>query len=177
MNRKIAGILLMIGLLAPAVSSYLVLLYQKQQVKKEVKWKMIAGMDREELVLLKFTTAEAEKELAWEHAKEFEYRGEMYDVVEKHQIGDTTYYWCWWDHEETQLNQQLDHLVANILGNDPQRQDQQHRLTDLFKKLYYQNPADATKGVSPASRIRQPQYLDNFTSIFLSPPVPPPQLS
>ncbi|PTB91022.1 hypothetical protein C9994_16285, partial [Marivirga lumbricoides] len=112
--KVFASISLFIILFAPGLITYSWLSHQKRAVKHEVKWKMIAGMDKNELVLLKFTSEEA-KVLKWEHAKEFEYQNEMYDVVEQQTIGDTTYYWCWWDHEETALNKQLSLLVVKAL--------------------------------------------------------------
>ena len=41
-------------LIAPAVVTYSWLQQRKRAVKKEVKWKMIAGIDKSELVILKF---------------------------------------------------------------------------------------------------------------------------
>lgn len=45
-------------LIAPVVVTYSWLQQRKRAVKKEVKWKMIAGIDKSELVLLKFSKAE-----------------------------------------------------------------------------------------------------------------------
>jgi hypothetical protein len=113
-----------------------VLQLQKIQIRKEVKWQMIAGLDKEELVHLKFSEAEKKSELKWEHSREFEYKGEMYDLVEIELIGDTTYFTLWHDHEETQLNKQLNVLVAKALGNNPTKQENEKKVDDFFKTLY-----------------------------------------
>lgn len=118
-------------------TTFVILQIQIKQVKKTVKWQMIAGMDKEELVLLKLSEKEKETQLHWEHAKEFEYKGEMYDIVESNTIGDTTYYWVWWDHQETKLNRKLNKLVSYSLRNNPNNQENQKQLHHFFKSLYF----------------------------------------
>lgn len=88
-------------------------------MKKEVKHKIIAGVDKEDLVLLAFTKEEAEQQLNWEHSKEFEFKGNMYDIVEQSATSDSVYYWCWWDKEETVLMQKLYALMGQKLDKDP----------------------------------------------------------
>ncbi len=145
-------------------------------MKREVKWKMIAGLDKEELVLLKFTAKESKTELRWEHSREFEYKGQMYDIVEKSIQGGTIFYWCWWDHEETKLNKQLDGLLANVLGNNPQRQEKKSQLADFFKKLFHENQKTHLAEIFK-QRIDCFFYSEVFTSIYHAPPVPPPRFS
>ncbi len=163
-------------LVAPNVATFTFLQYQKRQVKREVKWKMIAGIDKNELVLFKFTDTEAQTELNWEHSKEFEYKGQMYDVVEKLVQGDTIYYWCWWDHEETKLNKQLNGLLAKVLGNNPQRQEKKRQLADFFKKLFHENQENQT-AIITTQTINHFFYSEDFVCIYHTPPVPPPRLS
>lgn len=166
----------MFCLIAPVVATFTFLQYQKKQVKREVKWKMIVGIDKDELVFLKFTNEEIQTELRWEHSKEFEYNGQMYDIVEKSIQVDTIYYWCWWDHEETKLNKQLDGLLAKVLGNNPQRQEKKSQLADFFKKLFHENQKTHLAKVSK-HRIDHFFYSEDFASIYHAPPFPPPRFS
>ncbi len=136
MKSRIFGILLIFCFVAPVATTYIIVKYQKKQVKREVKRKMIAGMDKEELVLMKFTDKEKQTQLHWKHSKEFEYKGEMYDVVETKINGDTTYYWLWWDNEETKLEKQLNQLVSFAMGKDPKKTENQKRLHNFFKSLF-----------------------------------------
>ncbi|MFH1049421.1 MAG: hypothetical protein V1779_00660 [bacterium] len=55
-----------------------------------MKWNMIAGLDKDELVLLKFTEEELVLKLRWEHSKEFEYHYQMNDIVDQAIQGDFT---------------------------------------------------------------------------------------
>jgi len=127
--------------------------------------------------LLKFTKEEAESKLRWEHSREFEYNGQMYDVVEKQEQGDTTYYYCWWDHEETKLNLQLSELVANAMGKNPLNKDKQERLTNFLKNLYCLEKADKPLFAQTARKISPVNIHSDYSSILFSPPAPPPEIA
>ncbi|HEY8401789.1 MAG TPA: hypothetical protein VIK89_11025 [Cytophagaceae bacterium] len=145
------------------------------KIQKEVKWKIIAGIDKNELVLLKFTKEETETKLNWKHSKEFEYNKEMYDIVETEVNGDTISYWCWHDHEETALNRKLADVVAKTFGSNPKSKEKQKQLLDFFKSLYC---TSATTYMTPPEVLNSEgfNYSGNFTSLYSSPPVPPPEL-
>jgi len=117
-------------------TTYFILQHQKRLLKKEIKWKIIAGINRDELVLLKFTEEGKKLYLKWKHSKEFEYKGEMYDIVEQDVKGDTTYYWCWWDNEETMFNKQIASLVSFAAGNTPKSKENQKLLNKFFNSLF-----------------------------------------
>jgi hypothetical protein len=150
--------------------------HQNKLVKKEVKWNMIAGIDKEELVLLKFTEEEKQTVLNWKHSREFEYRGEMYDIVTTERLGDTTYYWLWWDHEETKLNKQLSGLVAFALGHHPDHQEKQQRLNDFFKSLYFNDIIVINK--TDIFQKKATNFADKlfYKSYLFQPPAPPPKM-
>lgn len=176
MKGRIIGILLFLAFVAPVGTAFVVLHYQKKQVKRAVKWKMIAGIDREELVVLKLTEAEKKTELNWKHSKEFEYRGEMYDIVETAVSGDTTTYWLWWDSEETELNKQLDNLVAQVFGKSPKDEQGQEMLTQFYKQLFCEYSEPISPAFIPEETTYTP-YAENFSSALLTPPSPPPRRS
>ncbi|NJL75605.1 MAG: hypothetical protein HC892_11820 [Saprospiraceae bacterium] len=150
--------------------------YQKQQVKKEVKHKMVAGIDKKELVLLKLTAAQKQTQLNWEHAKEFEYQGEMYDVIETEIRCDTTYYWCWWDHAETALNKQLDELASLVKGNHAKHKENQKRLYDFFKSLYLPEVAERKPFVLLEIKVTNFWKQIYYSSLAGAPSVPPPEV-
>jgi hypothetical protein len=110
--------------------------HQKKQVKREVKWRIIDGIDKSELVLIQLTKAEAEKKLDWEHSKEFEFEGEMYDVVDVEETTDSIKYWCWWDYEETALNKKLAEVVNGLLGNHPEKREKEQKLISFYQSLF-----------------------------------------
>ncbi len=174
MKAKLIGISLLFSLFAPVAATFVYLQYQKKQIKREVKWNMIAGIDRDELVLLTFSKEETETELRWKHSREFEYKGEMYDIVEKTVGRDSVSYWCWWDHEETALNRQLDGLLARVMGQNPERQKNQAQLSQFFKNLYFQEVQEESVEMESLDKTTF-FYANRFQSIGLSPPIPPPR--
>lgn len=140
---------------------------------------MIAGMDHEELVLLKFTKEEIKTKLRWKHSKEFEYNGQMYDIVSKEIKGDSIFYRCWWDHEETQLNKNLKKLVASAFNQDEDNQETQKELYSYLWSFF--SPPVFDWQAAP-SHISEVVYKDSihpniFNAIRISPPTPPPKAS
>lgn len=175
MKHKIIRILLFFCLLAPIAATFTYLQYRRQQVRKEVKHQIIAGIDRAELVLLKFTEKQSQTELEWKHSKEFEYEGQMYDIVEYETLGDTTYYWCWEDVAETTLNKKLDDLTAYALGKNPQDQENQRRLLSFFKSLYFPAGSNLEFPIPGDTNKINPSYTEIYQSLCFSPADPPPK--
>lgn len=144
-------------------------------VRKEIKRKIIKGLDKQELVLLKFSKNEAQTVLRWEHAKEFEFKCEMYDVVETKITNDSIHYWCWWDFEETSLNKKLFELTSLALNNNPQKKETQNQLIDFYKSLFCENfYTYSFEHKKPNNPIISNLQL-NLDLIFYSPPIPPPE--
>jgi hypothetical protein len=145
------------------------------KLRKEIKRQIIAGIDKNELVCLKFSKSEIHTKLRWEHAKEFEFSGEMYDIVESATIGDSVKYWCWLDYKETLLNKELKILVAENFGKSPQNKERQNRI-DTFSKSLCAFQLSAYKAM-PQKGVRfNLFYFTGYSSIHITPPVPPPKM-
>lgn len=174
--KKLVSIFLLVCLIAPITGTYIWLRHEVKLIKKEVKQQMIAGLDDKELIILKFKISNTKSNLKWKHSKEFEYEGEMYDVVKSIVKGDTILYTCWWDNKETKLNKQLAHLIGDIIGNNPQNKENQKRLVSFYQKLFHQN----TPNIFGIHRINTTNLHCSFNNIIYSlsataPPVPPPE--
>ena len=177
--KKNIGIFLLLCLLLPSAGTYVWLTFHKKNLKKEVKHKLIAGIDKEELVLLKFSKAEVDKKLKWEHSKEFEYEGQMYDVVETKTTKDSISYWCWWDYEETKLNQKLNKIFIGVLGEDNQTKEKQKRLTNFYLSLFIHKKPIWNFYTSEIDRQKEEisYFTIHYKSISFPPPHTPPQVS
>ncbi len=157
---------------------YAFLQFEKSTIRREFKHKMVAEINEDELVLLKFTKQETQTKLRWEHSKEFEYNGQMYDIVSKKVKGDSIFYRCWWDFEETALNKKLTKMVAFALNNDEDSRDAQQNLYNYLWSffcsdiLYWQPNPSGYNYI-----VYNNNYLKVFNSIRLLPPTPPPKLS
>lgn len=176
---KLPGILLLFCLWAPFAATYSWLHIEKKQVKREIKQKLFEGLEKSELTLVKIATARSSAQLDWREPGEFEYRGHMYDVVEIEVRDDSTYYWCWLDEEETQLNRQLYLLVARALGNNPRHRENQQRLISFIQQLYYSSPWQwrlslPVDGLSGGTNFYVTTGYYPFNP--LAPPKPPPEI-
>lgn len=151
--------------------------YEKMLVRKAVKRQLLAGMENTDLVFLKFTQEGAQTLLRWEHAHEFEYQGQMYDIVRSETLGDSIFYHCYWDRAESKLNQQIKSLVAQTLEKDPVNQENQLKLIHFYKSLY---PCEAPNGLWIASDFEptppHPVIASPTPRAPQPPPLPPPEL-
>ncbi len=163
---------------APIATIYTYLQFEKASLRRELKAKIIAGIDASELVILIFSEEEIKSELRWENSKEFEYKGHMYDIVSSEIKGDTVTFTCLWDREETDLNEKLKKLVADAMGQDANRETHEN-LNDYFQSFFLPSLVDWQSAHSICDEVLTPNKLNSkiFTSVRLSPPTPPPQLS
>ncbi len=179
MKERIIAIVFLFVLCAPVATIYTFLQFEKSAIRRDIKGRMIAGMEHEELTLLKFTKEEVKTQLLWEHSKEFEYNGQMYDVVSQEIKGDSIFYRCWWDYKETKLNKKLKKMVASAFD---QNEDNRALQKSFFSYLGSFFCTDLFKWEVEASFNSEVVYKNVlhqtiFNSIKITPPIPPPKLS
>ncbi len=170
--KNLIGISLLICFIIPFAGTYSWLHYQKRSVRKKIKHEIIAGIEKEELVQLTFTLDETKNELKWKHSKEFEYKNQMYDIVEADTSGNTINYWCWWDHEETKLNKQLMALVDNFLNHHPKKNKQKTQFENFYKTLFYTTKKE--EYITCNEPLKHISLYINHYRLFNNPPLPPP---
>jgi len=175
LKKKIYAILLITVLLAPSSVTYMWLQYKKNMTKKQVDKNIQAGINKEKLVLLKFTEEEAETELRWEHSREFEYHHQMFDIVESKIVGDSIYYWCWWDIAETMLNNKISELGKYAFDTDAQKNNKKEHINPFLKMIYF-SEFNIWHGNCPDSQeIKFFSLIDLYDSLYFPPPEPPPR--
>tara|TARA_Y100001949_G_scaffold51985_1_gene43796 strand:+ start:771 stop:1235 length:465 start_codon:yes stop_codon:yes gene_type:complete len=148
---------------------------KRVKLRKEVKHQMMIGIPKEKLTLI-ISTPETAHLLDWEHAKEFEYEDEMYDVVYSESKGDTIYYWCWEDHKESELNKELSYLFHKSLDQSPD-EDSNNALTLTFFKTLYPT-YELSYDLSPTVEVIDNLFTEssqNLPVISRSIDSPPPQ--
>lgn len=172
---KLAAVITLLGLLfLPFAFLYQGWSLELYQHRKAVKAQLLADTPDEALVTLTFTKAEA-NQLHWEHAEEFQYNGEWYDIVRTDTIGDTLVYHCWWDHEETQLYQQLETLLAQQFGAGTPDTPEEIQCQQLLQHYYFlanEHEKPIFPGIPIASGINSTTLPLHFTI----PPTPPPKV-
>lgn len=173
--KKLIPLVLFISLLLPFVVTYSVIHFEKKQVKRSVKHKIIDGIDKSELVLLQFSKLETEQKLSWKHSKEFEYLGEMYDIVETIESGDSVVYYCWWDNEETLLNKKLAQALSGILPLNSKNTKTQNLLAQFAKTLFCADNHQSSLVVPVVLKSTKATFLEEKVKLLFSEvPTPPP---
>lgn len=154
-------------------SGYLYLQHRKKEIRREVKRMMIAGMDAEELTLVRIAKKDT-GQLRWEHSAEFEWQGRMYDVVHTEETVDSLFFRCWEDAEETAINRRLASLLSDAWEQDNEQEQRKDRIQTFYSNLYKYD----LFGWKPRQAIDlTPVYGDrDFVCVELNfpPPVPPP---
>jgi hypothetical protein len=164
-------------LIDPMTGAFTWLHYKKAVIKKEVKKHIIDGIEKDELVLLKFSKKETETELLWSHPREFEYNHKMYDIVKTKTEGDTVYYWCWYDHEETMLKREMEKVADQALGKKQKIREEIALLISFSKTLYFPFSFNSDVIILDFLCNQVDLFYDLYSQIFVKPPTPPPQLS
>lgn len=136
---------------------------------------MVSGINPGKLMVLRFSLADASRMLQWEHELEFEFNGNMYDVIKKTQTNDSVSYLCWPDHKETALNLELNRLVDIAMGDDTDNKQNNKRLIDFLQQLYL--PEHTELSVVPEMDISSViTYRENMITRSLSTDLPPPKV-
>ncbi|MGZ3940460.1 MAG: hypothetical protein ACXVBK_16935 [Flavisolibacter sp.] len=100
--KKLTSILLITCLCSTWLGYHLVFDVQLSALKSEMKASLRDRTDQKDVVQLSFSPKEA-RQLEWEEEMEFNYNGEMFDVVEKKVQGDRLILRCIPDTKETAL--------------------------------------------------------------------------
>ena len=175
LKTNLWALMLLFTLVAPTLSLYSWLRIRKATVKQEVEAFLEEDLPDSELQLLVFAHQEDIPGLRWEHEKEFEYRGQMYDISRSEVVGDSVYYWVWPDHAETALNQAMARVVAGTAGLPDFPGIPAERWADFFKGLfpYFPGGQNFFEPALHAQLISGVLFLP--TGVYPGPPAPPPR--
>ena len=173
--KKSILILLLVCLMTPFTGSYLFLHYKKNKIRKEVTAMINSGVKEKDLIVLKFTKDESETKLNWKHSREFELAGQMYDIVNQSQEGDSVFYTCYKDCKETRLNSEKEKLIAKALGQDPLQNKQSERMKNFFKTVFSQDVFAWKPHFIQPSTFHYSLLVFHYSLFTQAPPSPPPK--
>ncbi len=128
-------------------------------------------------MLLSFSAKEVKEKLRWEKSGEFEYKGQMYDVVEMKIIKDSIHYICYQDKAETKLNLHINKVIALALSQDSPNRETQKFLTTFFQSFYLQDHFKWNSDIPITSLKGHKDKRFHCSSAYLTPVVPPPRIS
>ena len=166
----------MVLFIAPFYGTYLYLSLQQKVIQEAVQGKLEEEIPENELVKLIFFKKEIPKLLKWEHDKEFEYNGQMYDVVEVTDVGDSLQYLCWWDKAETASKENMQNLISEEINKSKPSKHKPVNFSDYYKSIYvFLTPCSENEIVVPIGRTSF-SFAKHEGILSTEPPFPPPKI-
>lgn len=173
--KKLICIVFCFSLIAPIFFAYFAFHHKTNAIRQEVAEHIEEGVEKSELVLLKFTHEETETLLRWEHSREFEYNHQMYDIVETEVSEDSVFYLVYWDVEETELKKSYGDILANALGIKKNSTKQRTQLNVEFRSIYFLENEEGLSLPAEEGKIVFSKVNYNLLSPSYPPPSPPPK--
>jgi hypothetical protein len=162
-------------LLLPFIGVFCWVKLEKKMIRREVKHQIMENVDEHQLVTFRFALSDTAKLLDWEHANEFEYKGEMYDVVRRVYRGEFVTYHLWWDHKETALNKQVDLLAQSIFNNHPNKEKTAKHISFILHQLMLNDCSISTSKPITVLTNHAFTYFNHYSSIPRDSSSPPPK--
>lgn len=143
-------------------------------MKEELKEYLVERKNKENIVLLVFTEEQYQSRLQWEYDYEFEYQGQMYDVVESIHKDGIYKIRCYKDDKEKKLKEKMTHFLAFGFDDDVQKNESQKKLSNYFNCLYYEtNKLELTYFIFNTQTIFSNRF--KLLKTYLTPFYPPPK--
>jgi len=172
------SILFVALLLLQSVVSIFVYDSQLKSVRRKFKWETLFSLKNEQLTLVKVAKSLEEspnQKFKRIHGREFQFLGEMYDIVRKTAHTDTTYYYCFHDSDESEIVRSINQWMHDNFGDSNNAKDKSKPIKDAFKQPYISNKSTFTfiPEVRYISLVHTTQLYTSATSVIV---VPPPEL-
>jgi len=154
-----------------------VLVIQKEKQRKEIRQHLLEGLLSDELIILEIPLALEKKtnnQFKRIHDMEFEYMGQMYDIVRSERVGESTWYEVFPDKKETKLKVFLKQMVKD----ETQRKGPLpvERLAGQIMSLFYVDSQQLILPNKDALRTQKPTvYRFAIKVFFPSIPEQPPR--
>jgi len=162
----------------PFALTKLVLYWQKKEVRKEVKKRINDGLKDDQLVKLTFFKPDINKLLKWTKKDEFDFNGQMYDIVRSWESNDSVTYMCWKDDDESIIKQRLNQLSELEWNKNTTNKRQSERKTDFYKTLICPKTDRPTQKLvfnNKSNQAKIPYATNVIPSFVRLPHSPPPE--
>lgn len=146
---------------------------KKYVVQKTFNERYERSSDKTDLIHFRFSFDDVEL-IRWEHDREFEYEGQMYDVIEECRDGDSLDLWCWRDHQETLLGIRIKTLFKRCAGPEDNPL-QRVKWVDWQEVKYLNDPMKVTQPFTTIELYTFSGSANHDHQIYTDPPVPPPR--
>lgn len=140
----------------------------EKKYKYEVKKLIKEGVDEKDLITFTFPLDEEGNVVAddfrWIKAKEFRYKGEMYDVVRFEINNKSASYHCIHDFKESRLFANLDQYLSDYLNKNPEKKNQALRILDSISLFY--TISNSLENISYPSDYSKIEIQYNLSTLF-----------
>jgi hypothetical protein len=178
MSRRSAAHALLLCLVFPFLGCIVWLRVEKHLVRRAFKQQQLAGLQASDLHEFRFSISDFAALPQWEQGSEFLFQGQMYDVVRSNSTLDSIFLQCWADHKDTRISRQMEHTLALLLHNSPQKRAADDRIVAFLKSLCGEMPPGTPPLVLSESLecLHGPACADIFAWVAppITPPSPPP---
>lgn len=145
-------------------------------IKENVKEQIERGIDGERTIVKvpKSWSENPPENFKWHEDQEFEYRGQMYDIIRQETRGNEIWYYCYWDEAETKLLNNLSKYVSNYLHQHPQKNQKTSFLSTYLDKVFL---LFHLGGLLTPSEVEGPFSIQDLSTsnLILDVDDPPPQ--
>jgi hypothetical protein len=145
--------------------------------RNDIQTKIANDEINEDLILLSFKKSDIQNgkiDFRWKHSKEFKYKSDMYDVVEKSETKDSISFFCYRDIKEKKYEESFNKHYENENGSEKQIPDakiiSKIKLGDLFATGIFNLAQKISKRIFPLSL----EHNVYFNEIDI--PSPPPKV-
>lgn len=149
---------------------------RQYQAQKEIKHLIKAGAP--DSLHFDFYLDELEanpSQMTWIHSKEFRYKGEMYDILDRHEVDGRVLLHCIHDVKESGLFAELDRMVDLNMQQDPQQKQHQKQLFKLLQSLFLPLSDEDLWALLKSYTLHKTRYRFSEGHNFSVPSTPPPQ--
>lgn len=176
--KKIFSIFFIIIIIFQSVGVISLLKIQQTYIKNTVKSRIKSGIPAAEHLLFTFhknDIADNSDDLQFIHSKEFRYKGEMYDVLNKVEKADSVVYTVIHDPKETGLFAKLDKYVNDDLENNPFQKQLTRNIKNLLFAVYLLVSYEELQTTYNLFSVYN-YYNNHEITRYLRPNSPPPEL-
>jgi hypothetical protein len=141
------------------------------ELKENFSERYVQSQNQERIQTLVFSKSEISQVLKWEHDREFEYQGQMYDVLEIHDKGEQVEYLVWHDEEESELKEK----EREYEDFDPKDQERAQSKSSFHLTFFFQEIL-LTSFLKPSPERLESVQIETFWKNLNTLPITPPPI-
>jgi hypothetical protein len=173
--RYISAFILLLALIGPIVLTYSLLQIHRYEVKERIARDLYLTNHPNQVVRLTLSRYDVTHKVKWEHAREFEYKKQMYDILELSESKDSITYVCIHDEADTRIKNELSQLVNSALDKDATHKSHKQKISIQMSVLFFQEAFVWTTVPHNTLMTKRCNYQTDSYQTTLSVAHPPPQ--